>query len=301
MLRHTLSFVPAHRAGGWSISDEGRTRCWWRAQLNKQEHLVLSDGSDAHAHEGDVQLAVKEPDNDEAAAPASEDSLLLAPSYSGNFLVHLIVSQGTFDRVLQAVQRREPPTVTIGFGTEDRYRKLTTGPIINVDDAPFHYRWNHDKEPRVVIESHEFAFSAAQEDAEAPEIPEKPPTVLRVLGIVWGVFVNLLKVLVAIAVLNVANTPFETAVVSILLLFYVYWASSRLVLAQTVGRLELGALARFYSLRALLGLPASDGENKYMRHAREKMDKPSYRFWMDSVASSIIGLLVLYKLGTLLF
>jgi hypothetical protein len=117
---------------------------------------------------------------------------------------------------------------------------------------------------------------------------------------VWGVAVNVLAVFIAAAVLAAASTRFETAAVSLLLLLYVAvsWSNRPLLLAM--GRLEIGAITRFLALRALLGIPASEAENKYIAHAREQIDKPGYRLIINSIGSSIIGLLALYRLATLI-
>jgi hypothetical protein len=296
LFRHTLEFVPIHRGVGWSINDEGQPRVWWRVRLSEDDHLVMSDGGDAHELEADVQLTI----GGQVEDTPPKRGVLIAPADRGALAVHLAVSRETFDRVLQAVQGREPPTVVIGFGPEGRYKKLTTGPITTLDDEPSRYRWDDAKEEHVAIEACEFQFSRAPEEPEAPEIPDKPSAAMRAIGISWGIAVNLLAVLIAFAVLNVAATRFETAVVSVLLLIYIYLSSSNKVLAQMLMRTELAALAQFYQLRALMGVPASDAENKFMKHAGNKIESPGYRFWIDSASSSIIGLVVLYRLASLL-
>ena len=296
MRNHSLDFVPIHRAVGWSIQDDDQPRLWWQGRLDRGSRLVLADGSDAHEREICVDLTVGEvPGDPEPTAPKKG---LLYAHRDGTLALLLAVPQSTFDRVLQAVQRREPPTVIVGFGKEGRFEKLAAGPITMVDDEPFHYRW--DESQTVAIEGYGFRFSRAPDDAPEPVVPEKTPAGFRAIGIAWGIVVNLLAVLIAIAVLDAASGKFETAVVSLLLLMYVYFSSWTNGFTQVINKLDQVQAVRFVVIRTLLGMPPSDAESKYMAHIREKSDNPGYRFWIDSVGSSIIGLLVLYRLFTLL-
>lgn len=300
LLKHSLDFVPAHRAGGWSIQDDDQPRLWWRARLDRNSRLMLADGADAHEREVNVDLTVGEVPGD--PDPEVPKKGLLVTQDDGALALYLAVPERVFDRILQAVQRREPPTVIVGFGKQDRFKRLTAGPITNIGDDPLHYRWNNDEESQVVaIEGYEFRFYREPEDAPEPMVPEKIPASLRAIGVAWGIVVNLLAVLIAIAVFNAASGKFETAVVSLLLLVYIYLSSWNKVLTQVLGKLEQGEVARFVTLRTLLGMPPSDAEHKYIAHVREKSEKPGYRFWIDSIGSSIIGLLVLYRLFALLF
>jgi hypothetical protein len=305
MLRHSFDFVPVIRTSGWSIDDDGNPRLWWRARLTGGP-VLLSDGIDASELEADVKLILG------TETPAGKTLFTgVSPPVPvwgrvaftrdrGELSVVLAVSSKTLDRIMRSMHIA-CPTITVGFSPLPGYgadaRTELTQAITQSDGVG--YRWDDSKSPAVPVESCEFSFWQPPLESEAPETPGNMGRVVSGLGIAWTVVVNLLAFVIAFAVLNVASTRFESAVVSLLLLVYIGISNAMKALGRALMQLDLSALARFLQLRAVLGIPTSPEETKYVEYSRGKVNSLRPKDWIDAAGSGLIGFLVLYRLAAL--
>lgn len=307
MPTHSIDFEPLNRPSGWNIHN-GDPRIWWYVRLAHHDPVLLSNKSDARDLESHVSITIGTQVPEGKMLYAGGDTP--APKWgffacrddalhnSDSVEVRIAVSRDNFDRILASTRNGQPPTVSVGFGTDDLFEPLI-GPITQ-DKETGAYLWDNEKEPLVVIESCEFKFSRPPISTDVPEPTDEPGPISRGLGIGFTVFWNLIAVLIALAVFNAARSTFETSVVSVLAYIYLILMAMARELPRLLARTELAELTRFYQLRTLVGAPAEENENKYLRSAHKLVNRSSAKYYIDVYGSAVIGLIATYKLVMLL-
>ena len=292
------------KPSGWSI-DDGSPGIWWYVRLRHNKPVLLSDESDARNLESSVSITIGTETPIGKMAYAGDDAstskwgYFYAFEHSNSVDLRIAVSPANFDRILASVRNGKPPTVTVGFGPESAFEELA-GPIV-LDKATNAYRWDNETKAHVVIESCRFDFSRMAIDTDAPGQSEEAGAIFRVVGAAFTMIWNAIAVLITLAVFNATNTTFETAVVSVLALIYLTIITFARELPRSLAAMELSQLVRFYQLRALVGLPAAENETTFMAGAQKRLHRYDAKFFINSLGSGVIALIVIYKLITLIF
>jgi hypothetical protein len=123
---------------------------------------------------------------------------------------------------------------------------------------------------------------------------------MRGFGVGFSVAGNLIAILVALAMFSAASTKFETATVSLLVFIYLAIVRIGRELPRMLARIELSQLARYFTLRTLVGAATEKQEAKYLAQAQEGIGKPGSKYWVNLAGDLVIGVIAGYRLFMLL-
>jgi hypothetical protein len=308
MSYHDFRFTPINHHSGWYIHNDGDPSIWWKARLDHSHPVLLTDKTDLRHQEVQVKIVIgtetpigKTPYTG-GDVPEAKWGGLIYQEDADYLRVFIAVSRENFDRILASVRDACPPTVTVGFGPDGAFDELE-GPITE-DEATGGYYWDNAKESSIPIESCDFGYSHALIDTDVPELDEKIPgtfgTVMRGFGVGFSVAGNLIAILVALAMFSAASTKFETATVSLLVFIYLAIVRIGRELPRMLARIELSQLARYFTLRTLVGAATEKQEAKYLAQAQEGIGKPGSKYWVNLAGDLVIGVIAGYRLFMLL-
>jgi hypothetical protein len=297
-----FEFVPIGRASGWSV-DAGTPDVWWWARLETLLNypVLLSDGTDARKLDAVVTVSIG------AEAPEGETQYTVDTDqfpkrghvsygeHSDSWIdVRIAVSRDTFARIQPTAAHAELPTVRVGFASSDAIRRDR---IANSDK--FVYHWDNAAKPVLLVETCRLRAARTApdaDDADRPEMPWQPPRAVRILGLASTAVTNIVAVAIAAAIFRTANTKFETAIVSLLLLTYVGAVFSSVAFGRMLLQMNMAAIVRFLQLRSLAGVAKTPEEEKFVMSGREKVAWLDVHLWINSVGSGVVGTIALYKL-----
>lgn len=118
---------------------------------------------------------------------------------------------------------------------------------------------------------------------------------VKIFSIVWRVFVNLATAAVILAMFHIAKSPFETIVISALVLIYVSVTSSFSILGHALSQKGHIDLARFIEIAKSLHL------NTELYEVAQKEDRDEFQntqvgFWINAGFNWLFGLIAIVNL-----
>jgi hypothetical protein len=124
---------------------------------------------------------------------------------------------------------------------------------------------------------------------------------MRVLSWLYNGIINLIAVSVVAGMFRIAQTPFETIVVTALTLLYVGIANHGVRLAIASASHEAANYSRFLTLRALLGTPADESEGEILNEKTKRVEEPGAALWINMAGLSLMGAVALYHLAVVIW
>jgi hypothetical protein len=119
---------------------------------------------------------------------------------------------------------------------------------------------------------------------------------MAIVGHVWAVLVNLIAVGVILAMFGVAETRFETVVVSALTLIYITTTSAFMVQNRMTAQLAQSWSAGLAHLAKLLNDPESQVLDEALKETADKLRKGTVRFYIHLAFHTLVWGLALWKL-----
>lgn len=117
----------------------------------------------------------------------------------------------------------------------------------------------------------------------------------QIFSIVWRVLVNLATVTVIIAMFHIAKSPFETIVISALVLIYVSVISSFSILGHALSQKGHIDLARFIEIAKSLSLNTEIYEEA-QKEDQEEFQNIQVGFWINAGFNWLFGLIAIVNL-----
>jgi len=118
---------------------------------------------------------------------------------------------------------------------------------------------------------------------------------MQFVSIAWRVLVNLATGAVILAMFHIANSPFETIVVSALVLIYVSVISSYMALGYALSKKWHIDLARYIAIAKSLRLN-TELEEEAQKENREEDQKGQTGFWITAAFNMLFGLIAIGNL-----
>ena len=118
---------------------------------------------------------------------------------------------------------------------------------------------------------------------------------VQILSIVWRVLVNLAEAAVILAMFHIAKSPFETIVVSALVLIYLSVIGSFSILGHVLIQKGSQDLARFIEIAKLLRLNTELYEEA-LKKDREEFQKGQVSFWISAVFRTLFAFFAIANL-----
>ena len=118
---------------------------------------------------------------------------------------------------------------------------------------------------------------------------------MRLFSIVWQIFVNLVTSAVILVMLHIANSQFETVVISALVLIYVTVISSYTALGYALSRKWNIDLTRHIAISKSLQL-STEIEEEAQKENFEEDQKSQTKFWIASGFNILFGFIAIGNL-----
>ena len=114
--------------------------------------------------------------------------------------------------------------------------------------------------------------------------------VMKIFSIVWRILANVLAGIVILAMFRVSQSPFETIVVSALVLIYVSVIGSYMKLGYALSKKWQLDSARFIEIGKSLRLNTEPVEEA-LKEDREEGQKGQAGFWISAAFNMLFGLI----------
>ena len=118
---------------------------------------------------------------------------------------------------------------------------------------------------------------------------------MRLFSIVWQIFVNLVTSAVILVMLHIANSQFETVVISALVLIYVSVISSYTALGYALSRKWNIDLTRHIAISKSLQL-STEIEEEAQKENFEEDQKSQTKFWIANGFNMLFGFIAIGNL-----
>ena len=118
---------------------------------------------------------------------------------------------------------------------------------------------------------------------------------MRLFSIVWQIFVNLVTSAVILVMLHIANSQFETVVISALVLIYVSVISSYTALGYALSRKWNIDLTRHIAISKSLQL-STEIEEEAQKENFEEDQKSQTKFWIANGFNILFGFIAIGNL-----
>lgn len=112
---------------------------------------------------------------------------------------------------------------------------------------------------------------------------------MKILSIVWQVLINLTEAAVIFAMFHIAKSPFETIVISALVIIYLFVTHAFSLLGHSLLQKGSQELARFIEIAKSLNLNTVLYEEAQQEN-REDFQKGQVSFWINGVFRAVFYL-----------
>ncbi len=115
---------------------------------------------------------------------------------------------------------------------------------------------------------------------------------MQFYSIIWRILVNLATGAVILAMFHIANSPFETIVISALVLIYVSVIGSYMTLGNALSEKWHVDLARYVAIARSLHLN-TELEEEAQKENREEDQKGQVNFWITAGFNMLFGFIAI--------